>query len=92
MFQQVAQFIQDRPDYGMMRHDDGWYSLASFIFFMLVIVVLAMVAYRMVYAKHGPNGGATNEAQDPLAIAKIRFAKGEITKDDFAELKKQLAD
>lgn len=55
-----------------------------------VAVVFGLVVLLNRYARHhAANHDAV--AQDPVAIAKARYAKGEITKEEFIQLKKDLS-
>ena len=64
------------------------------IFMVMAVIFWAVIIYGMIllinrYAKH--NDSNQNAADDPLQIAKARYAKGEITKEEFNRLKKDLA-
>lgn len=89
MFNQLAQVMYDRQGYRMMEHDNGWFGLAGFVLFMLVIVVLSILAYRLIYTKQVI---ASGNSQNAIEIAKLRYAKGEITKAEFSEIKKELGE
>lgn len=57
------------------------------IFWAAVIFGIVMLLNR--YARRSdPN---QTVVQDPIDIAKIRYAKGEITKEEFLQLKKDLS-
>jgi putative membrane protein len=62
-----------------------------FIMFIMMVARLAMGS-RHVYWMHsnGMRRYGTAEA-DPLEIAKERYAKGEITKEQFEQIKKDIA-
>jgi len=40
---------------------------------------------------HGESTGSTLERRDPLEIAKERYAKGQISKEEFEQIKKDLS-
>jgi uncharacterized membrane protein len=88
MFYQFAQFYGNYPNHYMMRDGGGWFSLASFILCMLVIIAASIVVYRLLYAKHGMS---PTHHSDPLEAAKLRYAKGEITEEEFVAIKRNLA-
>lgn len=57
------------------------------IFWAAVIFGIVMLINHFVQ-RHEPTQPIP---QDPIAIAKVRYAKGEITKDEFTRLKKDLS-
>jgi len=60
------------------------------IFWALVIwLIVSLVRHGRHYSWHY---GHTHEAENPLELAKARYAKGEITKTEFEQLKKDLKD
>ena len=82
--------------YGPMNGYDpnyGWigpvWGLLSFIVFILVVVfvVRALSGHGRYYHHHWQQG----EHRDPLDIAKERYAKGDITKEQLADIKKELS-
>lgn len=83
----LAYYYQNGP--GPMMdgwNHDSWVGGLFGLFFMLLLVVVAIFVIR---ALMGHNGGP-GASRDPLDIAKERYAKGEITKDELAEIKKEL--
>jgi len=60
-------------------------------FFMLVfwvgIIVLVVWGVKKLLEARGSN---TSQKRDPMDIAKERYAKGEISKEEFAQIKKDL--
>lgn len=78
-------------------YHNGWYGhggtswmgalwgVLMLAFWVLVIVGLVLIIKR--YAHH--HEGAIRD--DPLEIAKARYARGEINKDEFTQLKKDLS-
>jgi uncharacterized membrane protein len=59
--------------------------------FLIWLVIIGILVYLIVYflANHQPNPQPKHQA-DLLEIAKTRYAKGEIDKDQFTEIKKEL--
>lgn len=53
-------------------------------------VVLGLVMLINHYASTNASKRVTPEELDPMAIAKLRFAKGELTKAEYEQLKKDL--
>jgi putative membrane protein len=72
----------------------AWYGIGGmammFVFFFIAIAAL-FFAVRWIF---GYNGCGINHMHqnnnDALEILKTRYAKGEITKDEFEEMKKHL--
>ncbi len=58
------------------------------VFWAAVVVGLVMLINH--YATRNASRQLPPEALDPIAVAKLRYAKGEITKTEFEELKKDL--
>ena len=75
--------------YGPMMGQNDWgYGLISMGLFVIFMVIVALVAVRLLRQHNGGMmGGHTN---DPIDIAKARYAKGEIDKAQFEQLKKDL--
>ena len=63
----------------------GLGSLFMFVFWALIIALVVWLIVRVT------RSGQQSASQDPLEIAKARYAKGEITKKEFEQLKKDLS-
>jgi putative membrane protein len=76
--------------YGMMGgfgyHPVG--GLVSFVFSLLVVAAIIWLVWW--FARRSPVTGASNAVETPLEIIKLRYAKGEITKEQFDTMKKDL--
>ncbi len=68
--------------YGMMS---GGYWILGLIFWILVIIGLVLL---IKYLWEG--GGARREQESALEILKKKYARGEISKEEFEEKKKDL--
>jgi len=67
---------------------NGWWMVVGWIVMLLIwvgIAVLAILAFRWFLRRSG-----ANEKQTPLEIARERYAMGEITKEQFEQIKKDL--
>ena len=74
--------MMDGYGYGMMS---GGYWILGLIFWILVIIGLVLL---IKYLWEG--GGARREQESALEILKKKYARGEISKEEFEEKKKDL--
>ena len=76
-------------DYGPMtqHYSDGMYPLIGMGLFLLFLIVIALIVARLV-RRHG---GRWAIHRDSIDIAKDRYAKGEITKEQYDQIKKDLS-
>lgn len=73
-------------DYPMMNgYNNGW-GVFMMLFWVIILIGIVVVALRLL--KNHEVG--TSQKTNPLDIAKERYAKGEIKKDEFEQLKKDL--
>jgi putative membrane protein len=71
----------------------GWWMVFGGIWmllFWIAIIWLVVWAVRSLVRHREPKGGAS-EKHDPLDIAKERYAKGQISKEEFDQIKKDLS-
>ncbi len=68
--------------YGMMS---GGYGILGLIFWILVIIGLALLIKYL-----WESSGAKREQESALEILKKKYARGEISKEEFEEKKKDL--
>jgi putative membrane protein len=74
-------------------HDGmGWRivigGIWTLLFWGALIAVIVWVARRVTHSSHDESRGPAR--QDALEIAKLRYARGEITKEEFEEIKRNL--
>ena len=69
--------------YGMMGYGGMFFGLL----FWIIIIVLAYFLIKWLVEQNKTRSGEGNSALD---IAKERYAKGEITKEEFEEIKKNI--
>jgi len=56
------------------------------------IVIIGLIVWGViVLVKHGSSGLNTSQKRDPLEIAGERYARGEISKEEYEEIKKNLS-
>ncbi len=74
-------------------HDGwGWWMVFSGIWallFWIAIIWLVVWGIKKLLG-HGESRGSTPEKLAPLDIAKERYARGEISKEEFDQIKKDL--
>lgn len=77
-------------DYPMMnRNNWGWgfgMMLLMSVFWIVLLAIIAFVVVRLLKSHQHDSFHKTN----PLDIVKERYAKGDITKDEFEQLNKDL--
>lgn len=66
----------------------GWWMLFSVMFWILVIVGIVLLAVWAV--QKGTGGGAGSTEESALEILKKRYARGEISKEEFEEKKRHI--
>ncbi len=75
-----------------MYNGMGWWTAFAAIwniFFLTALIVLVVWIVRRL-AGRGHDDVRGPEKQDALEIAKQRYARGEITKEEFEEIKRNL--
>jgi len=69
----------------------GWWLLSMLFGMLIPLILIALVVYFLIRAFRNervtPPGGAD---ADPLKILKIRYAKGEITREEYDRMKEEL--
>jgi len=83
-------FAQYYRDYGPMV--DGWDGRSWFhaLFGLLFFLLMVLVALYLLRTLTGHHHTGPSSVRDPLDIARERYAKGDITKDEFVEIRKEL--
>jgi putative membrane protein len=72
----------------MMNGNDWGWGIFMMFFWLIVLVVIAVVVMRLLREHHHHTGDT--QKSEPLDFVKERYAKGEITKEQFEQLKKDL--
>ena len=85
---QLAHLSQGYTDGMRMGMDGGW-SFLGLLFSLLVLGTIVGIVIYLVRAL-GQQTRSGGEYREPLDIARERYARGEITRDELAEIKKEL--
>lgn len=71
----------------------GWWMVFGgiwmIVFWVLIIALIVWVVRRL--AGGSGSGSGAPQKRDPLDIAKERYAKGEISKQEFEQIRKALS-
>ncbi|HEX9724265.1 MAG TPA: SHOCT domain-containing protein [Vicinamibacteria bacterium] len=82
---------------GPMEHPYFWWG-GMWLFPALLLAAVVFVTYLIVRQgnvrqhRESPRPGAAETRESPMEIVKRRYAQGEISREDFLEMKKDLAD
>ena len=70
----------------------GWWMVfGGILWFLLVVGIIALIAWGIAKLAGDKGPAASTEKKDALNIAKERYAKGEISKEEFEQIKKDLS-
>lgn len=76
---------------GHMYGNNGWGMMGSWagglIMWLLILIIIVLVVYVLARSRRINHTGST---ESPLDILRKRYARGEITKDQFEQMKKDL--
>ncbi len=76
-----------------MEHGHGMAIEGSAIFWTVIIAAVVIIALVLILNRTGgtrQNKFEVNQGDTPMDILKKRYALGEITKEEFEEMKKEL--
>ncbi len=87
MLHQGSQYYRgDFPMEHVRVDDNHWFTLVSFVVFIAIVSATLLVVYKI-----ATKNTAASQGKAPIDIAKERYAKGEINKEELADIKKELA-
>ena len=70
----------------------GWWMVFCGILWLLLVVgIIALIAWGISKLVGDKSPAASAEKKDALHIAKERYARGEISKEEFEQIKKDLS-
>lgn len=72
--------------YGAM----AWMMILPGLFWLTVLAGLGLLVYALIRRERGSASNPGTGADDPLAILRVRYARGEITHEEFARIKGDL--
>ena len=78
--------------YGMMGRGAMFFPFGGLLIWVVIAAVVGVVVYLIVRNQKnlGVKGGLTDKVETPLDIAKKRYARGEISKMEYEEIKQNL--
>lgn len=79
----------DRP-MGRWDHMMGTYGFGGIFMWLILIVLVAVIIYFVIERSRGNENGADQSRETPMDILKKRYAKGEITKEEFERMKSEI--
>ena len=70
-----------------------WWGMGLMMFFMIVFWggIIALIVWAILRFTRRESGRYVAGRSDPLDIARERYAKGEITKEQFEQIKRDLS-
>lgn len=63
---------------------------AGAVFWILILVGLGFLIWALFARAVKSRSDAPEAAEDPLAVARIRYARGEISRDEFLQIQQDL--
>ena len=77
--------------YGMMGgYGYGMMGYGGMLFGLLFLIIIILLVYFLIKSLNEKNRTSSVEGKSALDIAKERYARGEITKEELDEIKKNL--
>jgi len=77
----------DRPVHGWDHMMGPW---GSALMLLVLIVLVGLVVYLLLERRRSDNRGTESTPETPMEILKKRYAKGEITKEEFDRMKDEI--
>ncbi len=80
--------VSDHMRYGYDHMHEGYGGIIMMVIWVLVILLVAGIIYAL--WKRGGGPAAVSGTRTPMEILKSRYASGEISKDEYEEMKKDI--
>ncbi len=77
--------------YQMMNGNDWGWGIVMMLFWFVFLAVVAVVVIHLLRGHDHHHHLGESQKAEPIDIVKERYAKGEINKEQFEQLKKDLA-
>ena len=69
----------------------GWWWFGGWMMFLWIVIIGLIVWGIVALTRRGSTSTRDDRRESPLDIAKRRYAKGEITKEEFDRIRKDLS-
>ena len=83
--------------FGLMSHGRGYrgpgmmhFGFGGIFMWIILLAIIGLVVYLVVRNQKKVSSGEHHEGVTPLDIVKKRYARGEISREEFEQLKKDL--
>ena len=73
-----------------MMYYDGFGWLWMLLWMAALVIIIGLVVWAVIAATRRGGGHDITTSRTPLDIAKERYARGEITREEFEQLKRDL--
>lgn len=77
-----------------MAHEHFWFGGMWFFpfFFLLAIAVFGYLVLRLLGNRRSSNGGelGSERSHTPMGVLEMRYAKGEISREEFEQIRKDI--
>lgn len=75
---------------GYGDHMMGYYGFGGILMWLIILVLVGIVVYFLIAYNKQSGFAGRGPTETPLDILKKRFARGEISKEEFEQLKKDI--
>jgi len=70
----------------------GWFGVIFMVVWWIVVIISVVALVRWLFASNKQSHAGSPPSESALDIAKKRYARGEIDKEQFRALKRELQD
>jgi putative membrane protein len=86
----MVNYMMGRYGYGL-GYPKGWGIGFGFVGLLMQVIIWVAIIYGIIWFIKSMKNGKMGGADTALEILKQRYAKGEITKKEFEEMKKDIS-